>query len=138
MTMAAATASPSVDTSIEFLGWLHWLWAGFNAAVGVAMAAFAVAALLAGTGRPGVPVTDLAAGVTAGGFLIVAMTALIWSAAHAWCARALHRHDAWGRVGAIGLSLFDALLVPLGTLLAGYTVWLLLQEGVRRRFLVTG
>jgi hypothetical protein len=30
--------------------------------------------------------------------------------------------------------LFNAALVPLGTLLAGYTAWLLLQDEGRRRF----
>jgi hypothetical protein len=36
------------------------------------------------------------------------------------------------------LALIDVVLVPLGTLLAGYTAWLLLQDAGRRRFGLTG
>jgi hypothetical protein len=49
----------------------------------------------------------------------------------------LRRRPAAGRLLALGLAVFDALLVPLGTLLAAYTAWLLLQESGRQRFGVT-
>lgn len=132
--MTPFTASGSIDSHLELLRWLQWLWAGFNAAIGAAMAAFALAAILAGSAWVGVNGTALASGVLAGAFGAVSVAALIWAAAHAWCARALARRDPWGRVIALGLALFDALLVPLGTLLAGYTAWVLMQEEGRRRF----
>ena len=134
MIVTPLAAPPSdIETHLELLAWLHWLWAGFNAVVGMAMAAFAVAAMLAGT-SPGLPDTSLAASLTAGAFLLVSVAALAWSAAHAWCARALGRRDPAGRLVALGLAVFDALLVPFGTLLAAYTIWLLLQDASRRRF----
>ena len=132
--MTSLAASPaSFDTHLELLAWLHWLWAGFNAVVGLAMASFAVAAMLAGT-SPGLPDASFAASLTAGAFLLVSVAALAWSAVHAWCARALGRRDPSGRLVALGLAVFDALLVPFGTLLAAYTIWLLLQDAGRRRF----
>jgi len=135
MTMTSLAAPPStIDTHLELLVWLQWLWAGFNATVGVAMAAFAVAAFLAGATGASVPGAEMAAEVTAGAFFAVSLTALAWSAVHAWCAKALRRREPWGRLGALALALFDALLVPLGTLLAAYTAWLLLQDAGRRRF----
>jgi hypothetical protein len=132
--MTSLAASPSsIDTHLDLLAWLHWLWAGFNAAIGIAMAAFAVAAMLAGRSA-GLPDASFAASVTAGAFLVIALAALAWSAAHAWCARALGRRDPFGRLVTLGLAVCDALLAPLGTLLAAYTIWLLLQESGRRRF----
>lgn len=133
--MAPRVASAaSVDTHLELLAWLHWLWAGFNAAIAVATGCFAIAAALAGAGGSGVPDEGLAADLTAGAFLLVSLAALVWSATHWWCAGALRRREPGGRLLALGLSVFDALLVPLGTLLAGYTAWLLLQDESRRRF----
>jgi hypothetical protein len=135
MARPAASASASTfDTQLQLLAWLHWLWAGFNAVIGIATAAFAIAAMLAATVGPGLPDPGIAAAVTSGAFFLVSITALIWSAAHAGCARALQRRDPLGRLAALGLALFDAALVPLGTLLAGYTAWLLLQDAGRRRF----
>ena len=128
------TASGTIDAHLELLRWLHWFWAGFHAVVAAAMSAFALAAVFAGTDSIGVNGTTLASSVLAGAFGLVAVAALIWAAAHAWCARALGRRNPWGRVVALGLAVFDALLVPLGTLLAAYTGWVLLQEEGRRRF----
>lgn len=133
--MTPLTASGTIDAHLELLRWLQWFWAGFNAVVAAAMGAFALAAASAGTADSiGVDGTALASSVLAGAFGLVALAALIWAAAHAWCARALGRRDPWGRVVSLGLAVFDALLVPLGTLLAAYTGWVLLQEEGRRRF----
>ena len=133
MTPLPAPAAP--DDHIQFLGWLHWMWAGFNGVLGLSMAAFAAsAALLAGARGIGGPGADVAAGVTAGAFAILALTAVIWGAAHAWCARALHRREWWGRIAALGLALFNLLLFPFGTLLAVYCAWVLMQDEIRSRF----
>ena len=77
---------------------------------------------------------EIAASFTAAAFAIVAATAVVWAIVHAWCGRALRRRDPWSRVLALALALLNALLFPLGTVLAFYTVWLLLHEEVRVRF----
>jgi hypothetical protein len=124
-----------VERHIEFLGVLHLLWAAFNAVIGVAMGCFAASALLlAGSGAGARRGVDLAAGVTAAGFAVVAATGLLWAAVHAWCGRGLRRRDRWARVVALVLALLNLLLFPFGTLLAAYAFWLLLQEDVRARF----
>jgi alkanesulfonate monooxygenase SsuD/methylene tetrahydromethanopterin reductase-like flavin-dependent oxidoreductase (luciferase family) len=121
------------DRHIEFLGLVHQLWAAFNAILGLALGSFAIAAALLAV-EPDRPGTDIAAGVTAAGFAIVAATALVWALVHAWCGSALRRRDPWSRVLALALALFNALLFPLGTVLAFYALWVLLQEDVRVRF----
>lgn len=124
-----------LDRHIDFLGRLHLVWAAFNGIIGVAMTCFAVSAALlsdaAGEARPG---SEIAATVTASAFLVVAAAALVWAAVHAWCGRALLRHDRWGRLLALALGVFNTLMFPLGTGLGGYALWVLLQDDARRRF----
>ena len=122
------------DRHIEFLGLLHQLWAAFNAILGVALGLFAVSAALLAVARERRPGIEIAAGVTAAGFAVVAATAIVWALVHAWCGSALRRRDPWSRVLALALALLNALLFPLGTVLAFYTLWVLLQEDVRERF----
>ncbi len=99
------------------------------------MAAYAAsAAMLAGAPSAVLPGRDVAASVTAAAFLLVAVTTLVWAAAHLWCARALHARDRWGRLLALALAAFNTVLVPFGTLFAGYTLWTLLQERSREAF----
>jgi hypothetical protein len=122
------------DRHIQFLGVLHQLWAAFNAILGVALGLFAVSAALLAVAPERRPGSEIAAGVTAAGFAIVAATAVVWALVHAWCGSALRRRDPWSRVLALALALLNALLFPLGTVLAFYTLWVLLQEEVRARF----
>jgi hypothetical protein len=136
MAVPATSASPGrLDRHIDFLAQLHLVFAAFNGIVGTGVVAFAVAAALltgpAGRTRPG---AELAASVTAAGFAVVAGTALLWAAVHWWCGRALAARDYRGRLLALALATMNGLLFPVGTLLAGYALWVLLQEDVRRRF----
>ena len=129
------------DGHIEFLGLLYQLWAAFNAIFGVAMGLFAASAALLAVAPEGRPGVEIAAAFTAAAFAIVAATAVVWAIVHAWCGGALRRRDPWSRVLALALALLNALLFPLGTVLAFYTVWLLLHEegtrAVRARDLVS-
>ena len=122
------------DRHVEFLGVLHQLWAAFNAILGVALGLFAVSAALLAIAPDRRPGSEIAAVITAAGFTIVAATAVVWALVHAWCGSALRRRDPWSRVLALALALLNALLFPLGTVLALYTLWVLLQEDVRVRF----
>ena len=122
------------DRHIDFLGVLLLLWGAFNAILGVALGLFAVSAALLTVAPDRRPGTEIAGGVTVAGFTIVAGTALVWALVHAWCGSALRRRNPWSRVLALALALLNALLFPLGTVLAFYTVWVLLQEDVRARF----
>lgn len=124
---------------VGFLSRLFLVWSAFNAIAGLALSAFGVsAALIAhdpGGARPG---TEVAAGVTAATLLLVAGCALVWACAHLVCARGLGRRRRWSRTLALALSLFDLLLVPLGTALGLYAIWVLLHEDTRRQFWETG
>jgi hypothetical protein len=120
---------------VDFLAQLHLVFAVFNAIVGVGVVAFAVSAALltgpAGRTRPG---AEIAASVTAGGFAVVAAAALVWAAVHWWCGRALLARDYRGRLLGLMLATLNAVLFPIGTMLAGYALWVLLQDPARRLF----
>jgi hypothetical protein len=123
-----------LDAQIEFLGILYQLWAAFNAIFGVAMGLFATSAALLPVAPGDRPGLAIAASVTAAAFSLVAGTAVLWAVVHAWCGRALRRREPWSRLLALALALLNVVLFPLGTGLAFYTLWLLLQEDVRVRF----
>ena len=120
---------------VEFLSRLLLVWSAFIAIIGLAVLAFAVgAASLAVTAGVESPGTEVAAGITAATLAVVALTALAWGAVHYVCARGLREYHAWARALGLALGLFDLPLVPLGTGLGSYALWVLLQEDTRRRF----
>jgi hypothetical protein len=134
--VATPSAPPSrLDRHADFLARLHLVFAAFNAIVGAGVLAFAIAAALltgpAGRERPG---AEIAATLTSAGFLVVAGTALLWAAVHWWCGRAILRRDVRGRWLALALATMNAVLFPFGTMLAGYALWVLLQDDTRRLF----
>ena len=120
---------------VDFLARLFLIWSGFNAVIGLALTAFAVGAatlvVSAGAERPG---TEVAAGVTAATLAVMALAALVWAAAHAICRRGLLTRRARSRNVALVLSVFDLLLLPLGTALGLYAIWVMLNDEVRRQF----
>jgi hypothetical protein len=124
-----------MDPHIDFLGRLHLVWAVLNAVVACGMACFAAAAgvLAMAASRDGSG-GDIAALLTAAVFLVLALSAAAWAAVHWRCGHALIRHDRFGRLLALALAVGNSMLIPLGTLLAGYALWVLLQEEARGRF----
>jgi hypothetical protein len=124
-----------VARHVEFLSRVLYIWSAFNAIVGLAVLAFSIgAASLAVTASAENPGTEVAAGITAATLAVVALTALAWAGVHYLCARGLSAHRAWARALGLALGLFDLPLVPLGTALGGYALWVLLQEDTRRLF----
>jgi hypothetical protein len=120
---------------VDFLAQLHLVFSAFNAIVGSGVVLFALSAALltgpAGRERPG---AEIAASITAGGFAVVAAAALVWAAVHAWCGRALLARDPRGRLLGLTLATLNSVLFPIGTMLAGYALWVLLQDETRRLF----
>jgi hypothetical protein len=126
-----------LDRHIEFLGNLYFIWALFNALIAAGVTCFAASAVLLARTTPDTqPGTEIAAGVTAGGLLTLGAGAAIWAGVHWWAGRALRRYHRNGRLAALALSIGDSFLLPLGTVLAGYALWVLLQEDARQRFVV--
>jgi hypothetical protein len=118
-----------LDRHIDFLGRLHLVWALLNAVVACGMACFAAAAgVLAMEARPARPGGEIASALTAVVFVVLAASAALWAAVHWRCGHALIRHDRIGRLLALALAVGNSMLIPLGTLLACYALWVLLQD----------
>ena len=124
---------------VTFLTRLVFIWAVVNGLAGVALLAFSMAAAtlaLTPSGQP--PGSEVAAGITAATLAVVGLSALAWAVIHVVAARGLSGRRWWARSLTILLSAFDVLLLPLGTALAVYALWVLLQEDARRQFVQGG
>src|SRR5688500_17877106 len=75
-----------------------------------------------------------AAGFMAAVFALTGVFALIWGGAHVWAAARLRRHEPVGRMLGLGLALVDLLVLPFGTALGVYALWVLLTNEGRRLF----
>jgi hypothetical protein len=69
-----------------------------------------------------------AAGVTAALFTTLAIIAIIWGSAHVVVGVPLRRRRPWARIIALMLGSVDLLLLPYGTALGVYALYVLLNE----------
>jgi hypothetical protein len=121
-----------VERHVQLLGILATLWGALTMLVGLSMlllAAGVLAEVVTARGE-----VALAAGVTAWMFTIVVVFALVWGGAHVWTAALLRRRRSYGRVVALALAVVNLLLLPFGTALGIYALWVLLTDGGRRLF----
>ena len=96
-------------------------------ALGMAAASLISAAAEAGRGQ-------FAASLTAATFTIFALIAMIWGAVHVAIGLLARRRRHWSRLAAILLGSVDLLLLPYGTALGVYALWVLLREDSKRLF----
>ena len=122
-----------MERHITILALLSGLWGGLGILLGLSMLLLAAgaAALLS---IPSAAAVGLAAGVTAGVFAVIGLFALVWGGAHAWSALLLRRHEPLGRILGLGLAVANLLLLPFGTALGIYALWVLLTNDGRRLF----
>ena len=88
---------------------------------------FASPAGRAGTGQFG-------ASLTAVTFMTLAVLALIWGGVHLMVGTLVRRRRHWSRHAALMLGTVDLLLLPYGTALGVYSLWILLREDAKRMF----
>src|SRR5262249_505185 len=114
---------------LDFLGILFVIWGLLTALVGVSTLALGVAAvaLITGASRGGGG-GQVAAGVPAAAFTRVAILAMLWGAAHVVVGVPLRRRQPWSRLVALMLGSVDLVLLPYGTALGAYALWVLLNE----------
>jgi hypothetical protein len=127
-----------VSSHVDFVGVLFIVWGLLTTLVGVSTLALGVgaAALIrsAGRGEGGA----VAAGLTALAFTSLAVMAILWGTAHVVVGVPLRRHKPWSRVVALLLGSVDLLLLPYGTALGVYALYVLLNEQGKALFLENG
>jgi len=112
---------------VDLVGLLFIIWGLLTALIGVSTLALGVGAvsLLASATRGG---GQMAVGITAVAFTVLAIIAMIWGAAHVLVGVPLRQRKPAARLLALMLGSVDLLLLPYGTALGVYTLWVLLNE----------
>ena len=122
-----------MERHVTLLGILEALWGALAMLVGVSMllqAGGAAAELIDPVGTT----VELAAGLTAAIFAVIGLFALLWGGAHVWAAALLKRRRPFGRILSLALAVVDLLVLPFGTALGAYAMWVLLTNDGRRLF----
>jgi hypothetical protein len=121
-----------VQRHLAILAILVRVWGALAVLVGVStllLGAGAFAILL----NPG----GFAAGLATVTFTVIGVFALVWGGAHLWAGASLMRHDPAGRMLTLALALVNLLILPFGTALGTYALWVLLANDGRQLFELT-
>lgn len=126
----------NVASHLDFVGILFIVWGILTALVGLSTLALGMGAvaIIASSSRSGG--AQVAAGVTAVAFIALAIIAIVWGVAHISVGLPLRRRQHWARLVALVLGAVDLLLLPYGTALGCYTLWVLLNEEGKKLFAV--
>ena len=111
---------------VDFVGVLFVVWGVVTALVGLSTLALGVggASLATSPNLAG----GVAVGVTAAAFITLAVIAIVWGAGHVMIGLMLRRHRHRARLAALMVGSIDLLLLPYGTALGCYALWVLLSE----------
>ena len=117
---------------VDLLGILFIVWGLLTTMVGLSTLALGVGAvaIIASGGGP----ASFAAGFTAAAFTALALIAILWGVAHVAVGMPLRRHRHWSRMGALMLGSIDLVLLPYGTALGAYAIWVLLRQDAKTLF----
>jgi hypothetical protein len=115
---------------VNLLGILQLVWGGMGLLLGVALLLLGIGAGAIARAAP----SPLTAGATALLFVIFAIALAASGWANAWVGRAIRRHHAPGRIGALVLAVPNLFVLPFGTALAIYAFWVLLHNESRALF----
>jgi hypothetical protein len=120
---------------VHLLGLLQLAWGGMGLllAASLLLLAGGAAAIARTTGGD-----TFTATFTALLFIVFAAALALGGWANVWAGRALRRHRAAGRTGALALSVVNLFVLPFGTALAIYTYWVLLHNEARALFMDHG
>jgi hypothetical protein len=122
-----------VERHVNILAILCTLWGALAMLVGVSLLLLSAGALVILFGPDGSAV-GFAAGVTATVFAVMGVVALLWGGAHVGASVLLRRRRSAGRVLTLGLAIVNLLVLPFGTALGAYALWILLPDAGRRLF----
>ena len=121
-----------MHSHLRLLGVLQLTWGAIGLLLGTATLLLATGALaigLMGTGE------QVAAGVTALTFGVFAAALIVGGAANAWAGRSLRRQEPAGRSAVLWLSVPNLFVLPFGTALGVYALWVLLHNESRATFM---
>jgi hypothetical protein len=115
-----------MTTHVEFVAILFVVWGALTAIVGVSTFALGIGAASLATSDNGS--AQVAAGLTAGAFITLAVIAMLWGTTHVFIGLPLRKRSPRARMLAIVAASIDLILLPFGTPLGIYALWVLLNE----------
>jgi hypothetical protein len=116
---------------LELVGLLFVIAAAISALAATAILILGVGALSIGWSAD----AGVAASLTAAAFIVISALLLLWALAHAWVGSELRRrHRSLARLTALALAMLQLFIVPFGTALGVYSLWVLLHPETRGRF----
>jgi threonine/homoserine efflux transporter RhtA len=120
---------------VDFLATLYVAWGAIFALV--AIAGFALAGGAFAIAQSTGPVrfsSEMAARLTGVTISIIAVIALVWAILHLVVGRQLKKYRPSARLMTLGLAVGNLILLPFGTALGVYALWVLLKDEGRRLF----
>jgi hypothetical protein len=115
-----------MTTHVEFVAILFVVWGALTAIVGVSTFALGIGAASLATSDSGG--AQVVAGLTAGAFITLAVIAILWGMGHVLIGLPLRKRSPRARMLAIMAASIDLILLPFGTPLGIYALWVLLNE----------
>ena len=120
---------------VEFLSTLYLAWGAIFALVALAGLALSGGAFaIAQSSGPVRFGSEMAARLTGVTIALIAVLALVWAALHLVVGRQLKKLRPSARLMALGLAIGNMILLPFGTALGAYSLWVLLKDEGRRLF----
>ncbi len=124
-----------MPSHVDLLGVLFIVWGLLTTLVGVSTLALGVGAVALITSANRGEGGQFAAGVTVAVFAALAVIAILWGTAHVVVGVPLRHRRPWSRILALMLGSIDLLLLPYGTALGVYALWILLHEDGKALFI---
>jgi len=121
---------------VDFLGVLFIVWGLLTTLVGVSTLALGIGAASLITTPGHTNGAQVAAGVAAAIFTTLAIIAIVWGTAHVIVGASLRLRRPWSRIMALVLGSVDLVLLPYGTALGVYAIWVLLSEETKAIFAI--
>jgi len=122
-----------VERHVRLLRILAGLWGALAFLVGLSLLLLAAGALAEFRASLGTAL-EFAAGLTTLVFGTIGLLAVFWGGAHLWAAALLGQRRPFGRILTLGLAVVNLIVLPFGTALGVYALWILLANDGRRLF----
>jgi hypothetical protein len=129
-----ASEPRSDDSHVDLVGVLFMVWGSLTILIGASTLALGMAAASLITAAADAGRGQFAASLTAATFTVFALIAMIWGGGHVAIGVLVRRRRHWSRLAALLLSSVDLLLLPYGTALGVYALWVLLREESKKMF----
>ena len=120
-----------MTSHLRLLGVLQLVWGAMGLLLGVSTLLLAMGAVAIGVWSAD---DRMAAGITAGGFVVFAIALLAGGGINAWAGRGLRRRQPQGRTAVLWLAVLNLFVLPFGTALGIYAFWVLLHNESRTLF----